>query len=285
MHAKSDSEVTSLAASSPPRSPRSRPVYFVRDSSHSLLLPHSSRSHKSASRKLHKTHTHTTKGWAARNVIEEEGPDFSTPSKAPQIYTILLVTLSCAAFLFLFILLFWLICRPAHPELSLKNVVFHNFYMGEGADVSGVPTKMVSLNCTVQLNYYNPSKYFGVYVNPVAAELYYSELNIAKGEILKYYQQKGMRKTIPVVVQAVKVPIYGASAGLSSMYDSKHGIPLNMVATLHSQYYVVGKMVKPKFQNQVSCNIVLNSVTMALLTPLKSSCTYIPALPSQSNHR
>eukprot|EP00250_Pteridium_aquilinum_P008323 c17851_g2_i1 orf=208-1176(-) len=317
-HTKSDSEVTSLAPSSP-RSPRSRPLYFVqspsreshdgdsklsfhstpilspigsplhpaafstssrsRDSSQSLA----SASRKSGSRKVlpqpHGHHgssrTKSGKGWAASNVIEEEDPDFDQPSKSPQIYTILLVLLSCVVFLIVFILLFWLICRPSHPELSLKNVVFHNFYLNEGSDASGVPTQQVSLNCTVQLNFYNPSKYFGVHVNPVEVVLGLSQLEIARGEISKYFQAKGTHKVIPVVAQATKVPLYGASNTIANVGGgSKQSVPLSMVATLHSQYYVVGKMIKPKYQNQVACNIELDSRSMSLLTPLKTSCTY-----------
>lgn len=318
MHAKSDSEVTSLAPSSP-RSPRSRPLYFVqspsreshdgdsklsfhstpilspigsplhpaafssssrsRDSSQSLA----SASRKSGSRKVlpqpHGHHsssrTKSSKGWAASNPIEEEDPDFDQPSKSPQIYTILLVLLSCIVFLIVFILFFWLICRPSHPELTLKNVVFHNFYMGEGTDASGVPTKLLSLNCSVQLSFHNPSKYFGVHVIPVEAVLALSQLEVARGEISKYFQAKGTRKIIPVVAQSTKIPLYGAGNTISNGDGStKQGIPLSMTASLHSQYYVVGKMIKPKYLNQVVCNIVLDSTTMALLSPLKTSCTY-----------
>ncbi|MCO5592906.1 hypothetical protein L7F22_046910 [Adiantum nelumboides] len=317
-HTKSDSEVTSLAPSSP-RSPRSRPLYFVQSPSreshdgdsklsfhstpilspigsplHPAAFSTSSRSRdstqslasasrKSGSRKvLPQPHGHHSssrnkhnKGWAANNVIEEEDPDFDQPSKTPQIYTILLVLLSCIVFLIVFILLFWLICRPSHPELSLKNVVFHYFYVNEGMDASGVPTQLISLNCTVQLNFYNPSKYFGVHVNPVEAVFTLSQLEIARGEIAKYFQAKGTRRTIPVVAQSSKVPLYGAGNMISnSDGSSKQNVPLSMVATLHSQYYVVGKMIKPKYQSQVVCDIQLDPHSMSLLVPLKKACTY-----------
>lgn len=113
-------------------------------------------------------------------------------------------------------------------------------------------------------------------MNPVDVVLGLSELDIAKGQILQYFQAKGTHKVIPVVAQAARIPLYGAGNGLPSVDNSKQGVPLSMVATLHSQYYVVGKMIKPKYQNQVACNIVLDSTTMALLTPLKTSCIYDP---------
>lgn len=112
-------------------------------------------------------------------------------------------------------------------------------------------------------------------MNPVDVVLGFSELVLATGQIPNYFQAKGIHKVIPVVAQAVKVPVYGAGDDLTAG-GYKQGVPLSMVATLHSQYYVVGKMIKPKYENQVACNIVLDSNTMALLTPLKTSCTYNP---------
>ncbi|KAH7446799.1 hypothetical protein KP509_01G076700 [Ceratopteris richardii] len=313
-HTKSDSEVTSLAPSSP-RSPRSRPLYFVqspsreshdgdsklsfhstpvlspigsplhpgafstssrsRESSQSLAPPGRKSGRKILPQPHGASRSKHTKGWAANNVIEEEGPDFDQPAKNPLIYTILLVIFSCIVILIVFILLFWLICRPSHPELSLKNVIFHNFYAYEGTDASGVPTQLLTMNSSVQLDFYNPSKYFGVRVIPVEAVFTLSELEVARGEISKYSQAKGARRTIVVVAQSRKIPLYGAGNVISNSDGStKQGVPLTMVATLHSQYYVVGKMIKPTFQNQVVCNIELDSKTMALLTPLKKSCTY-----------
>eukprot|EP00249_Psilotum_nudum_P005935 c19336_g2_i1 orf=490-1227(+) len=245
MHAKSDSEVTSLAPSSPPRSPR-RPVYYVqspsrdshdgdsklsfqstplltpvgsplhqfsrsRDSSQNLGNP--SRGKHGLRRVLPHLHngSHSNKGtkpWATCDVIEEE-PEAQGSNKASQIYMAILVLLACVIFLVLFISFFWVICKPQHPRVSLKNIVFHNFFIGEGTDASGVPTKMVTLNCTVQLTLYNPSKYFKVHVNSVDASLDYSELNIAQGQVNDFAQAKQTKKTVPVIVQAVKVPIYG----------------------------------------------------------------------------
>ncbi|KAH7288891.1 hypothetical protein KP509_31G048500 [Ceratopteris richardii] len=131
------------------------------------------------------------------------------------------------------------------------------------------------MNCSVQLEFYNPSKYFGVHVIPVEALFTLSELEVSRGEISKYFQAKGTRKVIEVVAQSRKIPLYGAGNMIANSDGStKQGVPLNMVATLHSQYYVVGKMIKPKYQNQVVCNIELDSHSMALLVPLKKACTY-----------
>ena len=75
-----------------------------------------------------------------------------------------------------------------------------------------------------------------------------------------------------MVTQATKVPLYGAADVLSNGNGAKQRVPFTMVATLRSQYYVVGKMIKPKYTNQVVCNIVVDSGTLALQTPLKTAC-------------
>ena len=43
---------------------------------------------------------------------------------------------------------------------------------------------MASLNCTVEIEYHNPSKYFGFHVNPVEAAITLSELEVARGEVV-----------------------------------------------------------------------------------------------------
>lgn len=91
-------------------------------------------------------------------------------------------------------------------------------------------------------------------------------------QILNYFQPKGTRKLIQVVTQATKVPLYGAAVVLSNGSGAKQNVPFTMTATLRSQYYVVGQMIKPKFTNQVVCNIVVDSGTLALQTPLKTAC-------------
>lgn len=58
-----------------------------------------------------------------------------------------------------------------------------NFYAGEGTDHSGVPTKMVTLNCSLNMVVYNPASMFGIHVSSGPVRLLYSEIAIGVGQV------------------------------------------------------------------------------------------------------
>ncbi|KAI5069518.1 hypothetical protein GOP47_0016142 [Adiantum capillus-veneris] len=348
MHAKSDSEVTSLPGSSPPRSPRHHgillrpPAYYVqspsRDShdggdsklsfqSTPLLSPVGSplhplatasatsdtrsstsslppvavtRKHQHHSRArvqpqpaggtsptsvtTSSNHSHSmsdayNKKLLPSTIYEDEEEYGRTASKssstAAQIYTILFVILSCVAFLFLFILMFWLICRPSSPVLSIKNIVFHNLYVGQGTDASGVPSMLLTVNSTVHLDYENRSRYFVAHLDPLSVDFRYSVLSVASTKMDGYVQGKSSRKVIPIGVRALKVPLYGASTISSA---TKPSVPVTAMVSVCSRYYIVGQMVKSKFCTSIVCNLDVSSSSMALLTSVKKACIYDPPL-------
>lgn len=300
MHTKSDSDVTSIP-----------PLYFVqspsRESSHDgekmsfqstpVLSPAASPSHHSfgrhsrtssasrfsgnlktpGGRKVNPQGKTNAKGWPECNVIEEEGTydDDGYGSKkgiSRRCYVILF--LLCFAVLFaVFALALWGASRPFKPQVSIKSIVFSNFYMGAGADETGVPTKMVSLNCSVKVSVYNPATFFGIHVDSTPVDLIYNQLPIATGQLQEYYQSRKSHHTVSIVVEGKKVPLYGASGGLSSS-DADGGIPLQLVFGIRSKAYVLGKLVKPKFQKDIHCNFVLDSNTLKPIRSLQKACRY-----------
>lgn len=59
----------------------------------------------------------------------------------------------------------------------------HNFYAGQGTDRTGVPTKLVTLNCSLKVNVRNPSTMFGIHVSSSSIRLMYSEIAVANGQV------------------------------------------------------------------------------------------------------
>ncbi|KAI5446082.1 hypothetical protein KIW84_014067 [Lathyrus oleraceus] len=78
------------------------------------------------------------------------------------------------------------------PQLSVKSLTVHNFYFGEGSDITGVPTKMLTVNCSMRMTVHNPASFFGIYVSSKSVNLMYSEVTVATGELKKYHQQLQM---------------------------------------------------------------------------------------------
>lgn len=59
-----------------------------------------------------------------------------------------------------------------------------DFYAGEGTDNSGVPTKMITVNCSLLINVYNPSGMFGIHVRSSSVNLAFSQITVATGGVL-----------------------------------------------------------------------------------------------------
>lgn len=60
----------------------------------------------------------------------------------------------------------------------------NNIYGGEGADSTGVPTKMLTLNSSLRIGVYNPATFFGIHVSSTPINLIYSEIPIAIGQVI-----------------------------------------------------------------------------------------------------
>ena len=67
---------------------------------------------------------------------------------------------------------------------SLQSFTVENFYAGEGVDHTGVPTKLVTMNCSLQIDVHNPSKMFGIHVSSTSIKLIYSQIPIAHGQVM-----------------------------------------------------------------------------------------------------
>ncbi|CAK9159467.1 unnamed protein product [Ilex paraguariensis] len=307
MHAKTDSEVTSLAPSSP-----NRPVYYVQSPSrdshdgekttnsfHStpVLSPmgspgrHSRESSSTrfsgslkpgsgkggdGSRGRH-NHRKSEKQWKEFDAIEEEGllDDDGTYNGIPRrCYFVAFVVGFFVLFSF-FALILWGASRNQKPIIIMKSISYDQFIIQSGSDSTGVATDMASMNSTVKLIFHNKGTFFGVHVTFLPLDIFYSQLTVATGTIKKFYQSRKSQRTITVILSGSNIPLYGGGSDLSS----QNGIPtlpvlLSLNFRVRANAYVLGKLVKPKFNNGVQCSLVLDPKKMNVAISLKNSCTY-----------
>ncbi|KAJ0989261.1 hypothetical protein J5N97_007617 [Dioscorea zingiberensis] len=304
MHAKSDSDVTSLAASSPPRSPK-RPVYYVQspsrdshdgDKSSSMHAtpvynsPMESPSHPSYGRHSRASSASrfsgtfgrkgsrkrlNEKGWPECKVIEEEGAyddldDDRSLSRRCQVAIgivgfILLFTVFC--------LIIWGAARPYKAEIVVKSLSVDDFYSGEGSDNTGVPTKLITSNFSLKIGVYNPATMFGIHITSGPINLMYSEITIATGQLKKYYQPRKSHRTVSVILQGEKVPLYGAGAGLA-LSSTGGAVPLTLDFEVLSRGNVVGRLVRVKHHKHVSCPVVIESNKAKPIKFSWNACAY-----------
>ena len=156
MHAKSDSEVTSLAASSPPRSPR-RPLYYVMSpSQHDLekmsmassppASPYHHHNHHYASSPIHHSRESSTArfssslwngpwkklpyprdGCIEEDDDEEEDDNARGFSSIPRKCYALLFFVGFLVLFFFFSLVLWGASRAYSPRISVKVTPFFGF--------------------------------------------------------------------------------------------------------------------------------------------------------------
>uniref|UniRef100_A0A5B7BL83 Late embryogenesis abundant protein LEA-2 subgroup domain-containing protein n=1 Tax=Davidia involucrata TaxID=16924 RepID=A0A5B7BL83_DAVIN len=306
MHAKTDSEVTSLAPSSPTRSPR-RPVYYVQSPSrdshdgekttnsfHStpILSPMGSPGHhsressstrfsgslKPGSRKQHHHHRKDEKQWKEFGAIEEEGlldDDGSNRGLPRRCFYFLAFLVGFFVLFSFFSLILWGASRNQKPIITMKSISFDQFVIHAGTDASGVATDMVTMNSTVKLIFRNTGTFFGVHVTSTSLDLSYYQLTLAAGTIKKFYQSRKSERTITVILEGTIIPLYGGGADLSSKDGSATApVPLTLNFTIRARAYVLGKLVKPKFYRRVQCSVVMDPKKMNVAISLKNSCTY-----------
>ncbi|KAG5528835.1 hypothetical protein RHGRI_029483 [Rhododendron griersonianum] len=337
-HAKTDSE-SSLAPSSPPRSPR-RPVYYVQSPSHDgektansfhstpALSPvgspgrHSRDSSSTrfsgslkpggGSRKQPDGPGRNGKGaekeWMDEfGAIEEEGllDDDGARGGIPRRWYVLAFVLAFFALFAFFSLVLWGASRNQKPVVTMKSITFNGFVIQAGNDASGVATEMVTMNSTVKFVFRNTGTFFGVHVASAPVDLFYYELSLASGNVVtqritknlrnikalsgdyratesiiagvnNFYQSRKSQRTVTVTLLGNDIPLYGGGSDLGSKNNTPTApVPLQLNFTVQARAYVLGKLVKPKFNKVVQCAVVMDPTKLyTAISFNKTSCTY-----------
>ncbi|GAA0146258.1 hypothetical protein LIER_06259 [Lithospermum erythrorhizon] len=309
LQAKSESDITSLAPSSPSRSPK-RPVYYVQspsrdshdgDKSSSMQAtpnftsPMESPSHPSFGRHSRNSSAsrfsgifrsssgrkwgrkRNDKGWPECNVIMEEGKYDEFDDKGFTRRLQALMAFCGFVLLFtVFCLIIWGAARPYKAQIAVKSLAVSSFYIGAGSDFTGVPTKMLSVNGSLRLNVYNPASFFGIHVSSTPVNLVYSDIVVGTGQLKKYFQPRKSHRIISVNLQGTKVPLYGAGSALADSTSINNGvqIPLKLEFEVRSRGEVVGKLVRTTHKKKISCSLVLDSTRTKPIKFNKDACVY-----------
>ncbi|CAD6263691.1 unnamed protein product [Miscanthus lutarioriparius] len=190
---------------------------------------------------------------------------------------------------FFFALILWGASRNQRPVVTLRAVTFHRFVVQAGTDASLVPTEMASLNATVRLVFRNTGTFFGVHVSADPVTLYYTQLQLASGNIKYFYQSRKSQRSLTVAVVGDKVPLYGGGSGLSSTPTTlpppkkrappvvvpPPPVPLQLTVRLRSRAFVLGRLVKPKFYSEARCSVTMDQTKLGKPVSLNNkACTY-----------
>ncbi|KAJ7963005.1 Late embryogenesis abundant protein [Quillaja saponaria] len=305
---KSESDVASLAPSSPSRSPK-HPVYYVqspsrdshdgdKSSTQAATLNYNNSPMESPSHPSFGHHTRNSsashfsgifwsssgrkggkkrndKGWPECNVIQEEGSynEFED-TRFTRRFQALMALLTFVVLFSVFCLIIWGASRPSKAEITVKSLMVNNFYVGEGSDFTGVPTRMLTVNGSLRMSIYNPATFFGIHVHSMPVNLVFSDITVATRQLKKYYQPRKSHRTVSVNLEGNKVPLYGAGSTITVSQNGVLIIPLTLKFEIRSDGNVVGKLVRTKHRKHISCPLVIDSTSTKPIKFKPNSCTY-----------
>lgn len=313
MHVKSDSDLTSVEALTPPRSPR-RPLYYVQSPSNhdgndkmsygsspfgSPGHPthyHCSPIHHSRESSTSRTFSASIKNAVVRanhhghggrplspwkriedgDVEEDDDDDVDGDGGVPFRFYVLWFVLSFVLLFSVFSLILWAASIPYKPKVFVKSMVFDNFNVQSGMDATGVPTDMLTLNTTVRIFYRNPATFFGVHVTVTPIEIHYFQLKLASGFVKKFYQSRKSQRVIVAQVLGYQMPLYGGVSPFNAAIGHLKNVvvPVNVTFVMRSRAYILDRLVKPKFYKNVLCQVTLRGNQIGKHVNLTDSCIY-----------
>ncbi|CAL9782686.1 unnamed protein product [Musa acuminata subsp. burmannicoides] len=317
MHTKSDSAMTSLAASSPPQSPSlytmspthshhdadgvsivgsspgasplhpnyhhhryaGSPIQHFRDSSASLK-------YASSWRKIHNHHQHAHyhHGAASSDCSESDDDDDDGDGgvggggdPVPVHCYAAWFALGSILIFTLFSLGLWGASKSYRPAVYVKGVVFQSYHLQAGTDVTGVSTKMLSINSTVSIAFRNPATFFSVHTSSTPLVMYYSELKIASGYMEEFNLSRKRGRVVVVAVGGRQMPLYGGGSSLESQAEEGGAptvVPLVLSFTVRSRAHLLGHLVTSEFHRHVRCSLALREERLGEPLDLADDCQY-----------
>ncbi|KAJ4839567.1 hypothetical protein Tsubulata_002282 [Turnera subulata] len=157
------------------------------------------------------------------------------------------------------LLVFYLATKPPPPQFSVKLAGIPQFGLGEGVDASGVTTKILTCNCSVNLIIENKSKLFGLHIHPPKLDMSFGRLPFAMSRGSRLYAQSHSSSLFELFVGTKNKPMYGAGRNMEDMLESGNGLPIVIRLSLSSNFRVVGDLIKPKYHHRGECLLVLNT--------------------------
>ncbi|KAI4342210.1 hypothetical protein MLD38_026860 [Melastoma candidum] len=195
-------------------------------------------------------------------------------SRGVRVYVMFLVAFFAVFATFSVIL--WGVSKRFRPEIAVKSIVFEDFYLQAGNDETGVPTDMLSLNSTVRISYRNPATFFGVHVTATPLRLHYYQLEVASGQMKKFYEPRQSHRHVRTIVSGHQVPLYGSVSVLTGAQEhlDRVAVPFNLTFVMRSRAYILGRLVRSKFYRTIRCSVTLRGNRLGKPQNLTSSCSY-----------
>ncbi|KAG8391245.1 hypothetical protein BUALT_Bualt01G0168000 [Buddleja alternifolia] len=156
------------------------------------------------------------------------------------------------------LIVFYIAAKPPAPRMSIKMAGIRQFRLGEGVDSSGVTTKILSCNCSMDLIIDNKSKLFGLHIHPPTMEILFVHLPFAISQGKELYAGSADLTLFKLSVGIRNKAMYGAGRNMQDLLESGKGLPLVIRVSFRSSFHVVWGLFQPKFHHQAQCLVLLS---------------------------
>ncbi|CAI0426726.1 unnamed protein product [Linum tenue] len=156
------------------------------------------------------------------------------------------------------LLVFYIATKPPPPKVSVRVAGMSEFQLAEGVDSTGVTTKILTCNCSLDVLIKNKSKLFGLHVHPPILELSFGHLLVAMSRGSKFYAENHDSTSFRLYVGTRNKPMYGAGRNMQDLMESGRGLPIVVRVGLSSYFRVVSSIIRPKFHHKAECMLLLD---------------------------
>ncbi|KAK1413318.1 hypothetical protein QVD17_35090 [Tagetes erecta] len=157
------------------------------------------------------------------------------------------------------LLFFYLITKPPSPMISLKIERVNDFRLGEGVDNTGVTTKFLTCNCSINLLVNIKSRLYGLHIHPVVLTMSFENIPFATStEKQALYASSNGPTSFLLYLGTTNKPMYGAGRNMQDVLDSGKGLSLVVHAKLSSRFHVIGRLIRLKYHHHLECVLILN---------------------------
>ncbi|KAL2478496.1 Late embryogenesis abundant protein [Forsythia ovata] len=157
------------------------------------------------------------------------------------------------------LIVFYIATKPPKPRMSIKMAGIRPFELGEGVDASGVTTKMLTCNCSMDIIIDNNSKLFGLHIHPPVLKMFFGNLPFAMSQGAEVYAGSDGSTLFKLNVGTRSKAMYGAGRNMEDLLKSGKGLPLIIRLSFTSSFNVVWGLIQPKYHHQAQCLLLLGN--------------------------
>ncbi|KZV47267.1 hypothetical protein F511_07690 [Dorcoceras hygrometricum] len=157
------------------------------------------------------------------------------------------------------LIVFCLAAKPPTPQVFVKMGGIHQFKLGEGVDATGVTTKILTCNASMELTIENKSKLFGLHIHSPITSMLFGHLPFATSQGGDLYAGSDGLTSFELYFGTTNKAMYGGGRNMQDLLESGNALPITIKLSFASKFLVVWGLFEPKFHREALCLMLINN--------------------------